>query len=159
MRVHQNKHDIMEYTLHQAYVALKKPRILLADDDTEMRALLSAVLRKDGFDVLEAQDGSTLLDLIGDQILDASDKPGIDLIISDIRMPGVDGLNILAGLRKSDWSTPVLLITAFGDKKTHQEAARLGAVGVFNKPFDLDDFRMAILNLIGPPGPNNRRYH
>jgi DNA-binding response OmpR family regulator len=140
-------------TLAQAWSNLHRPRVLLAEDDQEMRTLLVSTLRRDGYEVLEAQDGKELLGLITDQILEAKGRPGIDLIVSDIRMPGLSGMNILAGLRKVDWATPVLLITAFGDKETHTEAKRMGAVAVFDKPFDLDDFRTAVMNLIGCPIP------
>ena len=143
-----------------SYADLERPRILLAEDDEEMRRLLSTTLSRDGFEVIEAKDGNDLIRLIGDQIFEGRGEPGIDLIVSDIRMPGLSGMNVLAGLRKADWATPVLLITAFGDKETHQEARRLGAVGVFDKPFDLDDFRTAVMNIIGgkmkPSRPRRR---
>lgn len=135
-------------TLYEAYVATQRPRILLAEDDTELRQLLCSVLRRDGFEVLEARDGSELLALIGRQIASRGQQ-GFNLIVSDIRMPGFTGLSILAGLRRADWPTPVMLITAFGDSQTHREAQRLGAAAVFDKPFDVDDFRTAVINLIG----------
>jgi DNA-binding NtrC family response regulator len=143
-----------------SYADLERPRILLAEDDDEMRRLLSATLSRDGFEVIEAKDGNDLIRLIGDQLLEGKGDPGVDLIVSDIRMPGLTGMNVLAGLRKVDWATPVLLITAFGDKETHQEARRLGAAGVFDKPFDLDDFRTAVVNIIGDrrnPSQQRRR--
>jgi DNA-binding NtrC family response regulator len=139
-----------------SYADLERARILLAEDDEEMRRLLSTTLTRDGFEVIEAKDGNDLIRLIGDQIFEGRGEPGIDLIVSDIRMPGLSGMNVLAGLRKADWATPVLLITAFGDQETHQEAHRLGAVGVFDKPFDLDDFRTAVVNLIGGPRKASR---
>jgi DNA-binding response OmpR family regulator len=70
-----------------------------------------------------------------------------DAIIMDVRMPGYSGIHILAALRAAQWSTPVILITAFGDARVHEEGARLGAAVVFDKPFDIDDLRTALLNL------------
>ncbi|HEX7478476.1 MAG TPA: response regulator [Polyangiales bacterium] len=119
-------------------------RVMLAEDDTEMRNLLVAVLKRDGHELVEARSGSHLLDLLGTQLLHARDRPAADLIITDIRMPGASGLDVVAGLRHAGWATPVIFITAFGDAATHAQALRLGAKVVFDKPFDLDDLRMAV---------------
>jgi DNA-binding NtrC family response regulator len=72
------------------------------------------------------------------------------LIISDVRMPGVSGLDVLATLRREDWSTPVILMTAFGDLETRAEARRLGAKALFDKPFDVDDLRTAVSWFLHP---------
>ena len=60
-----------------------------------------------------------------------------DVIVSDIRMPGVSGLSVLAGLREIEGIPPIILITAFGDEETHAEADRLGAAAVLDKPFEM----------------------
>jgi DNA-binding NtrC family response regulator len=64
-------------------------------------------------------------------------REAVSIIVSDIRMPGLDGLGLLTALRCASWTTPVILMTAFGSSETHEEAARLGAV-VLDKPFDLE---------------------
>lgn len=69
-----------------------------------------------------------------------------DVIIMDIRMPSRTGLEVLADLRKYDCHVPVVLITAFGARDVHEKARQLGAVAVFDKPFDVDDLRTALLN-------------
>ena len=71
-------------------------------------------------------------------------------MISDIKMPGLSGLDLLDTLRRSDWAMPVILITAFGDRETHDEAIRLGAVRVFDKPFELDDLVETALRIVPP---------
>ena len=71
-------------------------------------------------------------------------------------MPGFTGLEVLAGLRDANWHTPILLITAYGSDETYEEAARLGASGVFDKPFDIDDLRTAVLNLVPLDGGSRR---
>lgn len=119
-------------------------RVLIAEDDPEMGDLLAAALHLDGYEVVHARTGAQLLDSIGTQLLNALDRAPVDLIISDIRLPGMSGLEVLAALRQTDWSTPVILISAFADPETHAEAHRLGATLVFNKPFDIDDLRMAV---------------
>ena len=130
---------VEEAELEDAGIRTRRPRILLAEDDPEMRRLLSRSLRRDGYDILEAKDGSKLLEYLGFSVASAAAFE-VDLVISDIRMPGFTGMEVLRELRRCDWSTPVILITAFGDRRTHQEAGRLGAK-ILDKPFDVDDLR------------------
>jgi CheY-like chemotaxis protein len=130
-------------------LAVTRPRrILVAEDDAEMRQLLASVLRRDGYQVIEARDGLELLNFIGSMLLWSRDAIDLDLVISDVRMPGRSGLDILAGLRRADWATPFILITAFGGQELHNEAHRLGAAAVFDKPFELDKLRATVQNLI-----------
>lgn len=123
-------------------------RILLAEDNLEMLRLLSGALARDGYDVIEARTGAELLDHLIDHLLDGGRAP-VDLIISDLRMPGFTGLEILGGLRDDDPRTPFILITAFGGDETREEALRAGAAAVFDKPFDVDDLRAAVRRLLG----------
>lgn len=122
-------------------------RVLLAEDDAPMRRLLALALSADGFEVIEAATGGELMDRVVDLVFNRPpDGKGVDLIISDVRMPVVSGLHVVTRLRQLDKVTPVILITAFGDEETHGEAERLGA-RVFDKPFDLDDLRLAARHL------------
>ena len=120
--------------------------ILLAEDDDEMRKLLAAALRADGYAVEEAYNGMDLLAKVARSLLHGSSAVPVDLVITDIRMPGFSGLEVLAALRETNRTVPVILITAFGDLETHQEARRLGANAIFDKPFDVDDLRTAVLS-------------
>ncbi|WP_437809793.1 response regulator [Sorangium sp. So ce1078] len=126
-------------------------RVLLAEDDRELRLLLATALRRDGYEVLEARDANHLLELMGDALVSGSGAPA-DVVVSDIRMPGRSGLELLAGLRRDDWATPVVLITAFGDPETHAEAYRLGADAVLDKPLDVDDLRIVVQTLASVRG-------
>jgi DNA-binding response OmpR family regulator len=129
--------------------AESKPRIVVAEDDPDMRTLIAGGLRRDGFEVVEAGNGWELLQCLASRYLHAGEPDqAIDLVISDVRMPGKTGLDVLAGLRWAEWPVPVILITGFGDLQTHAEARRLGAIAVFDKPFDLDDLRTLTLNLL-----------
>lgn len=119
--------------------------VLIAEDDDEMRELLHAELRADGHEVYTVSDGTEMLELLSDVSQLPFTVP--DVIIMDVRMPGCSGLHILAALRAAQWSTPVILITAFGDPRLHAEAVRLGAAVVFDKPFDIDDLRAALLHM------------
>jgi two-component system, response regulator, stage 0 sporulation protein F len=122
-------------TLEEAPI---RARVLVAEDDAEMRAMLTTVLRREGYLVHEAADGTALDRFIRGVARGEELDP--DLIITDIRMPGLSGLEVLQGLRQGDWATPVVMITAFGDEATHAEAHRLGATAVLDKPFELDEF-------------------
>ena len=130
----------LKHVVRSAPPARRAARILVAEDDFEMRRFLISRLRKDGYDVTEAADGAQLLTRLNPG-LSRSEQFDLDLIISDIRMPGVSGLEVLAGLRTYAGAPPVILITAFGNPETHAEAERLGAVAVFDKPFDVDAVR------------------
>jgi DNA-binding response OmpR family regulator len=123
-------------------------QILLAEDEPEMRALLAQRLRARGHKVIEAPDGTHLCAAIDDMLVGGTRwTPIVDLVITDVRMPGCTGIDVLAWLRRRGWPTPVILITAFGDDALHAEARRLGAFAVFDKPFDLDDLCTAIVNI------------
>jgi CheY-like chemotaxis protein len=127
-------------------------RVLLAEDDRELRRLLAARLRKVGYLVVEAGTGFELLEHLGKWM---AYERGFDLVITDIRMPGVTGLAVVNALRqgftRGDSGTPVIVLTAFGDEETYAEAKRLGAV-IFDKPFDIDEFRARAMNMVSPSG-------
>ena len=123
-------------------------QILLAEDDQEMRAMIAVQLRDDGYDVIEARNGVELMRAarrFEDALLP------FDLIVTDIRMPGWNGLEALDHLRRSGNNVPVIVMTAFGDARIHALAESLGAAVVLDKPFDLDDLRTAVARLIEPP--------
>jgi DNA-binding response OmpR family regulator len=122
-------------------------RVLLAEDDREMRRLLVSTLRKARCEVIEAGSGVQLSEAISRAGFETDPELSIDLIVSDVHMPGKSGLEVLSGLRLSADETPVILITAFGDNETHAEAYRLGALAVFNKPFELDELRSVVVAL------------
>ena len=117
-------------------------RLLLAEDDFELRELLACVLRADGHEVVEARDGNELWELLSGQ--SAAEGGGFELVVSDVRMPGLTAFDVLTKLQRAAAETPVILITAFGDQTTHLRALRLGASRVFDKPFDCDDLRDAV---------------
>ncbi len=124
-----------------------RTRLLLAEDDYEMRALLTEVLSENGYEVIEATDGVDLAMLLR---IDTAGAPEmkIDAVITDVRMPGLTGLEILEAVREVDWSTPIVLITAFPDDETVAESVRLGAAALFAKPFVLSEFVDTIRNLV-----------
>jgi DNA-binding response OmpR family regulator len=112
-------------------------RIVVAEDDREMRRVIAATLIRDGFIVEEASDGPKLL------ITVIEADPPVDLVISDHRMPISSGLQVLAGLRDAGWSVPFILLSAFGDEDMRAEAIKLNAI-FLAKPFDLDALRIIV---------------
>jgi CheY-like chemotaxis protein len=128
--------------------------IFIADDDLEMRRLLGVTLRRAGFEVELAESGSRLLER-----LDAARALGKvpDLIISDIRMRDMNGLEALMRIRKTAPSVPVILITAFGDARIHERARGLGADVILDKPFDLRLLQREIESLLGHGGKEAER--
>jgi CheY-like chemotaxis protein len=121
--------------------------VIVAEDEGDVRQLVAVALRGLGYDIIEARSGAELLDALADALLygSAADRP--DVIISDIRMPGLTGLEILAGLRQARWPTAIVLMTAYADHTTREEARRLGADAFFSKPFDIDDLMTAVVNM------------
>jgi len=130
--------------------ATQPARLLLAEDDLELRKLLADVLRGDGHEVSEARDGNELLDMLSGSPRNVAQEP-FALVISDVRMPGLTAFDVLSRLQRVLIDTPVILITAFGDQTTHLRAQRLGASRVFDKPFDFDDLRTAVDELLRQP--------
>ena len=124
-------------------VAARRPCVVLAEDDCEMRMLVATTLRRAGWDVLEAGDGMDLLDCVA-WLIESRDDWAECVLVSDIRMPELGGLEVLERLRELGWAGGIILITAFGDEATHAQARELGATMVLDKPFDLDALCEAI---------------
>ena len=118
--------------------SLRPARILLAEDDRELRALVALALKDAGFEVVEAPDGYTLLEYLARALRPDGSVERYDLILSDIRMPNFTALDVMVGARGFIGHTPFVLITAFGDPATHERALRLGATAVLDKPIRLD---------------------
>jgi DNA-binding response OmpR family regulator len=122
------------------------PRILVAEDDGSMRELIVASLRADGYEVTAAGD----LDRLGESVGVDLGPDAVAMIVTDNRMPGCTGLELLTALRAARWQTPVILITAFGSEATHQQAATLGAAAVLDKPFPLPRLQALVRAMIQP---------
>lgn len=129
-------------------IELDPPTILLAEDDGELRSILANMLRRRGYRVLEAVTGAHLLWLIQSCFYSGQGVRVPELILSDVRMPGLSGLEVLRWVRGSDRLTPVILLTAFGDPALHRRAQELGAACVLDKPFDLALLRSRVEELV-----------
>ena len=98
-------------------------RVLVAEDDREMRRLVVEVLRKDGHEVTEATDGGRLLVRIAEVFDRDPSMAAVDVIISDVRMPVCSGLELVERLFEARWKVPCILMTAFGDDDTRRRAS------------------------------------
>ena len=116
-----------------------------------MRALLALSLRKAEYRVTECRDGVGLLTYLEPFLLpNGVEDKDVDLIISDIRMPGLTGMEVLEGIPKNKGFPPMILITAFGDEETHALAEEFGVAAMFDKPFDMDDLLAKVHELVPP---------
>lgn len=111
-------------------------RILVADDEENMRMVLREILEREGYQVAEAPDGQAAVE--------AADGHSFSLAILDIKMPRLDGIQALGRLRAIDPSLPVVMITAHGGRAIAMDAVRLGAYDFFEKPFDMQEMRVVV---------------
>jgi len=119
-----------------ASVARKPPRILVVDDERSMRELLAIVLRREGYEVLLAENGKSAIATL--------EREPVDILISDIKMPDLSGVDVLRAAKRIDQDILGIMITAFASTDTAVEAMRLGACDYLSKPFDVDLLRMKV---------------
>ena len=114
----------------------RPPRILVVDDERSMRELLAIVLRREGYEVLLADNGRSAVDLL--------EREPVDILISDIRMPDLSGVEVLRAAKRVDQDILGIMITAFASTESAIEAMRLGACDYLSKPFDVDLLKMKV---------------
>ncbi len=120
---------------------MKAPRILIVDDDAGQRSLLDSFLRGQGFDTVVVESGAKALATLRAQ--------PVSLMISDVRMPGMSGLETLRQARQEHAALPVLLVTAYADVKEAVGAMRDGALNYLTKPIDLDELLATVRQVTG----------
>ncbi|MGA8868298.1 MAG: sigma-54 dependent transcriptional regulator [Candidatus Sulfotelmatobacter sp.] len=112
------------------------PRILIVEDEAKMRRLLELNLGEDGFATLSAGDAESGLKLLRDN--------SVDLVVTDLKLPGMDGLEFLQAVKRQNAAMPVVVMTAFGSVETAVDAMKAGASDYVLKPFSLTEMRMVI---------------
>lgn len=115
---------------------LMSKRVLIVDDEKNMRWVLGQSLSGDGFEVSEAVDGKEALAAVAEQ------EP--DVMVLDHRMPGKDGMEVLRTVRSKGMTFPIIMLTAHGNVATAVEAMKAGASEYLTKPFDLEELKLAI---------------
>jgi DNA-binding NtrC family response regulator len=118
---------------------MAKPRILVVDDEANMRESLREILSHEGYDVLLADEGRSALRAFDDSIL---------LVITDARMPGMDGFALMAELHAREPDLPVVMITAYGTMELAIQAMRAGAYDYITKPFDPEQILHDVRNIV-----------
>ena len=119
---------------------MTRPRLLVVDDDLESCEVVAEALRAEGYVVATAQGGRTALTLAREQVF--------DIVMSDIRMPDLDGLALLRGLREASPGVTVILMTAFGTVEAALEAIKEGAYDYVSKPLHLDELLLTVRRAI-----------
>jgi two-component system response regulator (stage 0 sporulation protein F) len=120
---------------------LDKKKLLIVDDQVGIRILLLEVFATEGYDTFQAANGRAALEIT------KMHRP--DLVLLDMKIPGMDGLEILKQIKEYDRTIKVIMMTAYGELDMIKEAMDLGALMHFTKPFDIDEMRMAVNMQIG----------
>src|SRR3954469_10952896 len=119
-------------------------KILVADDEQNLRRVLVAMLRRDGHDVVQAASGAEAIGQLAEG----------DVVITDLRMPGADGMEVLRTAAKNFPQVPVIMITAYGSVGQAVEAIKAGAFDYIEKPFEQDSIRAIVEKAIGQAAAN-----
>lgn len=106
-------------------------KILIVDDQYGIRILLSELFKKEGFKALQAPNGITAIELV------KQENP--DLVLLDLKMPGMDGIEVFKSLKKINENIRVIFMTAYGELQLVEEFMNLGAITHFAKPFDIEE--------------------
>ncbi|OWR26621.1 two-component system response regulator [Saccharibacillus sp. O23] len=115
---------------------MSEHKILIVDDQNGIRMLLNEVFGSEGYKTYQAANGKEALNLL------QKDRP--DLVLLDMKIPGMDGLEILRHIKAFDPSIKVIMMTAYGELDMIKEAKDQGALMHFTKPFDIDEMRLAV---------------
>lgn len=115
-------------------------KLLIVDDQYGIRILLNEVFQKEGYQTFQASNGMQALTIVEEE------RP--DLVLLDMKIPGMDGIEILRRLKEIDQTIEVFIMTAYGELDMIQLAKDLGARTHFAKPFDIDEIREAVKNQV-----------
>jgi DNA-binding response OmpR family regulator len=111
-------------------------RVLIVDDEKAIRESLAMFLQEKGFEVLTAETGERGLEI--------AERENPDIMLLDIMLPGMNGMEVLRKVRETDKGTDVILITAYHDDHLHAEALKKGACGYLRKPIDVMEFEATV---------------
>ena len=125
----------------------RPPRILLAEDDNDVRWALTSLLEIDGFQVCSVSNGLELVEEVSSSCFDDDETNAPDAIVTDVRMPGIYIFKIIEEMRMAGLTTPIVIVSGFDDENVKRRAHELGT-RFFSKPVDFSGLEEALLNLI-----------
>lgn len=132
----------------RAQLSCSPARILLAEDDGDLRMLLALKLQDAGFAVTEVCDGKDLLERLIDAAPEEGGPDPFDIILSDVNMPHFNALDVMIGARRRLTTTPIVLMTSFAEAHIREQARRLGVAAVLDKPLRLDDLSATLVQIL-----------
>jgi DNA-binding NtrC family response regulator len=109
----------------------EKQSILLVDDDRQLCISVGRTLQRFGYDVTTAHDGGEALDILAGTT--------VDLVISDLRMPNVNGIELMEEIKRRKIDVPVVFLTAYGEVESYMDLMNMGAFDYLNKPIDVEE--------------------
>lgn len=127
------------------------PRVLLAEDDDDVRDAIATSLRQEGHEVVEVASGDSVKSYIEQCVVSDAVCPRVHVLVTDLRMPGMNGLSLLSYIQQLGWDLPTIVITAFGDEETRELAQRFGAHAILDKPIEPDELGRAVRGALGDP--------
>ena len=110
--------------------------VALAEDDDDIRSAVAMLLEDAGYEVEALASGGMLLERLAPAILGDPGARRPDALVTDVRMPGINGLAMMEGLRANGWGAPIVIMTAFADDEMRRRVADLGGAALIDKPFD-----------------------
>ena len=131
------------------------PRLLIAEDHRDTRTSLTELFERSGYDVRAVSDGSALLHRLGPMLLSEPGHWPPDVILTDVKMPGIDALSVLEELREVGWETPAIVITGFGNDGIRDRVRALQQVDLCEKPVDVDALERAVAEAVGDLDPEH----
>jgi excisionase family DNA binding protein len=141
--IESNRHD------SQANDPLERTRILVVDDEPPVRELLVRTLADADYDVDQAPDGPTAVELLREH--------DYDLLITDLKMPGMDGLSVIREARRKSADMPIIVLTGYSTEASAIEAINLGVTGYLTKPFRMLRVLQVAARALGDPPPPDTR--
>ncbi|MGO9614332.1 MAG: endopeptidase La [Dissulfurispiraceae bacterium] len=134
------KERILEHLAVRVLMKNKKPRVMVVDDEDVARKNLVHILSKENYDVIPAADGNEALQKLA--------STEFDVVVTDLRMPGIDGMELLENIRKHHPDTRVIMVTGHATVSSAVEAMKEGAFYYITKPFKLDEVRSTVKNAV-----------
>lgn len=122
---------------------MNQKKVLIVDDQNGIRILLMEVFSTEGYQTFQAANGKLALEIV------KQEAP--DLVLLDMKIPGMDGLEILKHIKEANPDIKVIMMTAYGELDMIKEATELGALMHFTKPFDIDEMRLAVKEQLDRP--------